>query len=306
MVPEQNGRRGYAHPSYAQSFSDIATPIALPNSGATVLARPIGDTGLRDIMGAYPLFACEHWEKLPADLAALAADFVSMVAVADPACPLSAERLAGIFTVVRPLGPRYLIDLTRFAMANLGRHHARKLKRASAGRIDIMTDAAAAACGEDFAVLYRTLAARKGITGFRRLSDRILARQLAVPGTVAVVSHDDDGLLGIDVYYQDGAWAYAHLSAYSERGYDQSVSYPMMAAAIDYFGGRVDRLDLGGAPQQAGADGIAFFKAGWSNATCPTLLCGAVLRDDDYRRIAGSADIKAAGYFPAYRAGEAW
>jgi hypothetical protein len=48
---------GYAHPSYAKSFSEFATPVELPHCGGWALERTIAGSGLRDAMGCYPIFA---------------------------------------------------------------------------------------------------------------------------------------------------------------------------------------------------------------------------------------------------------
>ncbi len=76
----------------------------------------------------------------------------------------------------------------------------------------------------------------------------------------------------------------------------------MMAAAVDYFAGVADVIDLGGAPPGPAGEGMAAFKRGWTGLTAPAWLCGRVLDPVAYARLAPEADP--AGWFPAYRRGE--
>ena len=143
---------------------------------------------------------------------------------------------------------------------------------------------------------------RKGIRDARAFSRDSLIAQAELPGAHLVTAHLDGALVGADLYYLAGGRAYAHLLAYAPDGYAQAVSYPMMAAAADYFAGAADVIDLGGAPPGPAGEGMAAFKRGWTGVTAPAYLCGRVLDPLAYARLAPDADP--AGWFPAYRRGE--
>src|SRR5229473_8652620 len=75
---------GYAHPGYAASLSEFGTPRLLPRSGGWILERRIPGCQERDAMGCYPLFACQHWSQLHADLDEIGSELVSVTLVTDP------------------------------------------------------------------------------------------------------------------------------------------------------------------------------------------------------------------------------
>jgi hypothetical protein len=301
-VEDGAASQGYASLAYARSFAEWGEPFALPGSGGHLLRRPIPGGGAYDAAGCYPLFACPRWDRLADDLKQLPAGLVTVSLVTDPFSPLAAAELASLFDVVRPLGEHYLVDLATHAEPS--RHHRRKLREATPG-LEIAVAAEPSDALDDWVALYDTLTRKRGIAGLRRFSRAIFAAQLAVPGTVLIAARLDGRLLGIDWYIQDGARVFAHLSAYSDEGYDHSVSYPLMAAAIAHFRTHAAVLDLGGAPSVAAANagGIAAFKSGWSNRTLPSYFCGSVLMQDEYRRLCGG-EPKADAFFPLYRRGE--
>jgi hypothetical protein len=293
---------GYRSAAYAAALGAFGTPVALGRTGGRALLRPIPGSGRADLAGPYPLFCCADWEALgPALAGPLPGDPVTLTLVADPFCPLPPETLGGLFDICRPLHDHWLIDLALPLAPS--RHHRRKLRGAGAARID--AGPADPAFGPDWARLYRGLALRKGITDRRAFDDTSLAAQLAVPGAHLVVARDGGGqVLGADLYYLDGAVAHAHLSAYAPEGYAQSVSYPMIAAAAEYFRPCAAIIDLGGTPAvEAGREGggVGHFKQGWTRLSRPSHLCGRILDPAAYARLSGAART---AWFPAYRAGE--
>jgi hypothetical protein len=296
-------RGGYASRGYAQSLAPWGQIWPLPASGGSLLLRPIPGGAERDASGCYPVFSCPRWPGLAGDLRQLPPDLVALSLVTDPFCPLAVAELKAMFGFVRLLGDHYLVDLT--AAPPPSRHHRRKLREAPAG-LDIALAGNPSALLDDWVLLYDMLSRKRGIRGLRRFSRQIFAAQLAVPGTVVFVAELAGRLLGLDWYYQDQDRVFAHLSAYSEEGYQHSVSYPLMAAAIAHFRTRASVLDLGGAPAVAvsNSGGIAAFKAGWSTRTLPSYLCGSVLMHDEYLRLSGGRTASADAFFPHYRRGE--
>src|SRR6185436_10515896 len=101
---------GYRHPGYATSLSEFGTPLYLPRSGGWLLVREIPNSTRRDAMGCYPLFFCDDYEALAADLQDLAPDIVSVVLVADPVSPPAAKVLGSVFDFARAYKPHYFLE----------------------------------------------------------------------------------------------------------------------------------------------------------------------------------------------------
>ncbi len=286
---------GYASAAYLRALG--LTPRALGRTGGYLVERALPGGGV-DLAGAYPLFACQDWQALARAVADLPAGPITLTLVSDPFNPLGAAGLGAIFPVCRKLHDHWIVDLS--APPVVSRHHRRKLRAAGAVRIE--AGPADPALGAAWAALYGHLVAKKSIRDARAFSPQSLAAQLAVPGAQLVTAWDGPQLLGADLYYLDRGRAYAHLSAYAPEGYARSVSYPMLAAAIEHFRTSASVIDLGGAPAGPAGQGIAHFKSGWTSQTLPSHLCGKVLDARAYLELAPGADPD--GFFPAYRAGE--
>jgi hypothetical protein len=296
MCSHLNEPQGYSSAAYLTALGQ--TPLPLGETGGFVTRRAIGATRQTDLSGAWPIFTCQNWSILAKGIAAIAPGPASLTLVSDPFAPLSQTELAAIFPVCRPLHDHWIVNLS--APSRLSKHHRRALRNATDAQIT--AGPASPDLAEGWAAVYAHLVAKKQIRDSRAFSASALAAQLAVPGGHVVSAWDRETLLGVDLYYLDRGRAFAHLSAYSPQGYAVSVSYPMMAAAIDYFAPLAEAIDLGGAPGGSAGPGIAQFKAGWTPLTRPTYLCGKVLDRKAYDRLAPDAESK--GWFPAYRAGE--
>jgi hypothetical protein len=284
---------GYRSAAYADSLAALGRALPLGDTGGFVIEREIAGSNAVDLMGPYPLLSCTHWDALGEALAGFGANAVSLTLVTDPFCPLSAGRLAAIFPLCRPLHDHYLIDLE--APPALSRHHQRKLRRV--GAVELRAGPAQTSDLDDWVRLYDVLIARNSIEDLRKFNRESFRHQLSVPGAHLVSAWEQGEMVGADLYYQDRGFVFAHLSAYSERGYAQSVSYPMMGCAIEYFRGKSEFIDLGGVP--TGASGLLEFKAGWTGVTRPSYLCGKVLNPARYAELCkGLAET---AYFPAYR-----
>lgn len=308
---------GYRSAAYARALAAHGRALPLGDTGGFVIARDVPGLGhgpdRTDLMGPYPLLCCRDWDRLGPALDALRGGrgdgleaYVTLTFVTDPFCSLPPDRLAAMFDLCRPLHDHFLIDLR--APAQPSRHHRRKLRRAAqAGPLRIVAEQPGPEMLDDWAGLYDVLVARKVIGDLRAFDRDSFAHQLAVPGARIVTAWDGDVLLGADLYYIDGDVAYAHLSAYAEAGYARSVSYPMMAHAIDMFrsdpGSPIRWINLGGVPaSEAAGGGIGHFKRGWTGLTRPSHLCGLILDRQAYAALCPAGPQS--GYFPAYRAGE--
>ncbi len=75
---------GYAHREYAESLAEFGTPRSLPECGGNILERRIPNFSYHDAMGSYPMFACQNWSRLRADLENIRDELVSLSLVTDP------------------------------------------------------------------------------------------------------------------------------------------------------------------------------------------------------------------------------
>lgn len=319
--PDAAGPAGYRSAAYAAALAGIGRPRPFGATGGHLLERAIPDCDRTDLMGPYPVFCCTDWAALGPAVAALeeagcagtgsvsgpvSLPPVSLTLVTDPFCPLDRDALAAIFDLCAPLHDHMTIDLARPLAPS--KHHRKKLRRADP-TTRIEAGPADPALGPAFAGLYAGLARKKGIGDLRRFDAASLEAQLAVPGAHLVTARDAAGtLIGADLFYLDGGVAYAHLSAYAARGYDLSVSYPMIAAAHAHFAPLARWIDLGGVPAgtaggSAEGGGVGHFKRGWTDLSRPTYLCGTVLDQAANDRLT-AARAPGAEWFPAYRAGE--
>lgn len=304
--------QGYASPAYASAVSSGASVVPLGATGGHVTQRPIAGSDRVDWAGPYPLFDCADWGGLAQAVAGpLPGDPVSLTLVTDPFCPLAPAALAQTFDICRVLHDHWLIDLTQPLTPS--RHHRRKLRQA--GRAEIQAGPATPDemphqtpdQSADFARLYAALVAKKEITDLRAFSAQSLSAQLAVPGAHLVTAWAEGVMIGADLYYLSRGVAYAHLSAYAPEGYAQSVSYPMIAAAAEYFRPLAQVIDLGGVPAVAAGQkggGVGHFKRGWTDLNRPSYLCGKICDREAYGALTRElpSDQTQTGYFPAYRA----
>lgn len=297
---------GYLHRLYAESFSELATPLHLPGCDGWLLERRIPGSELDDAMGCYPLFACRDWSRVGSDLEALGSNLVSVTLVADPFGNYAEHGLRTVFDLVRPFKRHYVTDLEIYEDHILTRNRRRNIARARARvRVETCTDRAQHL--DEWVDLYAGLIERHRITGVAAFSRASLARQLAVPGLLMLRATVDDDPVGVDLWYVQGDVAYSHLGATSDLGYKLGASYALLSHAIEELRGRVRWLDLGGSAglddDEAGS-GLSRFKERWATGTRTAYLCGRVLQPERYAQLSQVRGTTTASYFPAYRAGE--
>jgi len=295
---------GYAHPDYCASLAAFGEPRWLAKSRGWVLERPIGSGSDRDAMGCYPLFACEDWSGLRADLTTLGSEVVSLSLVTDPFGSFEIDELRACFPdKFVPFKEHFIADTTQPPETFVSKHHRYYAQRAlktltveQCRQPENLLDA--------WSALYSNLVARHRLTGIKAFSRAAFERQLKVPGLVTFEAIEHDKIVAAHLWYVRGEVAYSHLEASSPLGYALMASYALYWAAIGYFSQRVRWIDFG-----AGAgigksedDGLARFKRGWSHGTRTAYFCGRILDHDRYARL--SAAKITSGYFPAYRVGE--
>lgn len=296
---------GYFSAAYAQSLADFGKPLALPRSGGWLLERPIGETLLRDMMGPYPLFACQDWNGLPGDLEEI--EGVSVALVADPFGEWSPDLLARCFPDrCTPFKQHFVTDVQGPSNPQLSKHHRYYARRAlKALTIDIFEGPALAELTDEWTSLYSYLTSRHGLTGIKAFSASSFAAQMKVPGMTLLRAQEGGVTVGAHMWIVQNGIAYSHLAATNPQGYRALAPYALYAAAIEHFRDRVTVLNLGGAAGSNDADdGLARFKRGWSNRTIPVFFCGRILDRAAYDALARTAGGAEQSYFPAYRMGE--
>ena len=299
---------GYLHPAYAASLAELGRARPLPRSGGWVLERAIpGRAGEHDALGCYPLFCCRDWAQLRTDLDGQGDELVSLALVTDPFGAYDEALLRDCFkNLVVPFKQHFVVDLNRPAETFVHPHHRRNARKAQA-RLQVERCAEPASLLADWTALYSALRERHGITGLAAFSPECFARQLAVPGLVALRATHDGATVGMLLWYVQGDLAYYHLGAHSRSGYELRASFALFSYAIDYFARQGLRyLSLGGGAgaEGGGTSGLSRFKAGWSNETRTAYFCGRIFDPQRYAEIVRAKGVPPTEYFPAYRLGE--
>ena len=240
------------------------------------------------------------------DLAELRRDCVSLVLVADPFSPLSLTDLRGHFDLVVLFKQHFVADLsiaTRDIVKGKRYRNARSVLRRM--KVEVAEDANAHWV-DDWMSLQHELDRRHKLFGMKRLSLEATTRLFKTPGLVLFRAILEDVTVGMHVDFVDGDRAYAHLAAYSASGYRANASTALNVFEMEYFRGRVDRIDWGGVAGHSDDlhNGLGMFKARFSNASLPAYLCGGVFDRRAYDAMAQLNASVNSSYFPAYRAGD--
>ncbi len=298
---------GYLHSRYAESLAKFGTPLELSRCGGWILMRQIAGFNLTDAMGCYPLFACQDWSQLPADLEVLVGKLVSLALVTDPFGEYDLTDLRNCFPdVVKPFKKHFVVDLS-CSMDTFVHPHHRRYARKALRELYVEKCANPAQFVDDWTALYKMLIEKHDINGIACFSKEAFAKQLAVPGMVAFRAVYDDKIVGMLLWYIQGDVAYYHLGSYSPHGYELRASFALFWLAIHYFAANGLRwLDLGAGAgiDGKGTDGLTRFKRGWSTGTRTAYFCGRVFDHTKYSELVQATNAFATKYFPAYRAGE--
>ena len=298
---------GYRHALYAASLAEFGTPIELPSCGGWILKRRIPGYPNYDGMGCYPLFACQDWGLLKADLENVGDQLVSLALVADPFGTYSPAYLQQCFRdVVTPFKEHFVIDLRAPADAFISEHHRRNARKALQ-KIGVERCDDPNAFLNDWCKLYRYLIDRHEIGGIAAFSEPAFRQQLRVPGLVAFRAEYEGSTIGMLLWYVQDEVGYYHLGAYNEKGYALKVSFGLFWQAIHYFareGLRWLNLGAGVGATTVMDEGLSRFKRGWATGKRTAYFCGRIFDHTAYRAIIQAGDHKGTDYFPAYRRGE--
>lgn len=295
----------YQSREYIDALSEVGDPVALPRSDGTLLRRAIGDTGEFDAIGPYPFLCCNRWRELNSDLDGLDG-LVSAAAVADPFGDYDPTLLRACFPdVCFAFKEHFIVDLTVPPDARVSKHHKRNAIKALR-HIDVAAESRPRELRDDWVRLYGCLVSRHGIRGVAAFSAASLARQLDVPGLLAVSARLHDRVVGMVLWYVRDDVAYYHLGAYDDEGYSRRASFAVFWRSMELLAERSVRyVGLGGGAgvESDAGDGLARFKRGWATGTRPAYFCGRVLQPDRYEELTRNAGMENASFFPAYRTG---
>lgn len=296
---------GYAHADYAASLAEFGTPRYLPRCDGWILERQIPGTPYRDAIGPYPIFSCRDWSQLARDLDEIGTDLISLMIVPAPFDNFERALLERCFSRVIHFKSHYVIDLAQPLDRIVKKSHRDTVARALK-KVEVSYCAEPHTRLDKWIELFQTLTARHRITGMRAFSPEAFTRQLVVPGMVMFEAKADGEIVGLDLWYTQGAVAYGHLVAFNDRGYELRASYATKWFMLNYFAGKVRWVDLGGGAgsNSQGTDGLSVFKQGWSNGTVPVYVCCRVFDAARYDELTKASSAERTEYFPAYRAGE--
>jgi hypothetical protein len=292
----------YAHRLYLAALAEFGEPVHLSRSRGYLLARPIAGTGLTDALGPYPIFMCDSWRDLAADLEALGDSFVSVTLVPDPLAAVSEAQLAAAFPdVVRPFKRHHVVELDRRWQTRVSSHHLRQIRK-GLRRLELQVAESPMSFLDEWTTLYAHLVARHNIQGIARFSRASFARQLAVPGLVMVRAQLGGVAIGATLWFRAGERAYYHLGACHPLGYRERAFHAMFSVALHFLqesGVRLVSLGAGAGVVESPDDGLRRFKAGWTTSTRIAYLCGRALNRARYAELTRERDDD--GFFPAYR-----
>lgn len=286
---------------------EFGTPYELPRSQGWILKRKIPKTQFYDAMGCYPIFACQNWSNLCADLEEIGEDLVAVSLVTDPFGKFDVEYLHRCFEdVIIKFKEHYITDLNESMNSYISMHHRRyarkSLRELSVERCEHPTQVL-----EEWIRLYDTLIKRHNIREMLRFSRGAFSKQLSVPGIEVFRALYEGSTVGILLWYVQGEIGYYHLGAFSQDGYKLRASFALFWTAIEYFkasGLRWLNLGSGAGLKMDDADGLSRFKQGWSTQTRTAYFCGRIQNQKAYREISKRFLVSPSDYFPAYRKGE--
>src|SRR5208283_155928 len=226
--------------------------------------------------------------------------FVSATLVVDGLLGPPLNLLKGAFTVAWPFKTHYLVDPT--GAYRPSKHHRYEIRRATQRGIEIRTVPLRVIL-DTWTALYEELVYRHRIAGVQRFTRESFEALAACKGLTAVAAYIGGELIACHLWFQYKDFVWSHLAASNALGYATGAAYVVYDQSIRNFSGHL--INLGGSAGIADAadDGLARFKAGFSNRTRAAYLIGSVLDPTTYESLcAERGDPNAHDYFPAYRA----
>ena len=288
----------YSTDIYANALSHWGEAFPVPEWGCHVIVRAV--PGGADAFGTYPIAVMATDADLPGGLERLRrAGLIAVTLVMDEFHRPGSAELRTHFNLVRPYKTHYIRRLS--LPFSYGRHHryevARALRKVSVRQFDLADHY------PEWLALYGNLVQRHRLTGVHDFPASHFAALQKLPGTASMGAWLDGALVSAHLWVGDGQKIHSHLAASSSEGYASGAAYAVYDASIRHFSG-AELLNFGGG---AGAgddadDGLAAFKRGFSNASAPAYICGAILDKTKYDELVAHRAVAAhETYFPAYR-----
>jgi hypothetical protein len=272
----------------------------VPAWDSHVIVRDV-DENSSDAIGPYPIACLAFGSDLRAGLEQLRqAGLVSVVLVIDGISGPSESELQQAFSHVRPFKTHYLVD-SGVGLYRPTEHHRYEIQRAANRGVEIrMVDLPDIL--DAWTDLYDQLIARHRITGVQRFSRTSFETLAHCDGLATVAAFLDDAVVAAHVWFQHEGFVWSHLGAANLVGYKNGASYALYDYSIRMFSQQI--ISLGGAAglEDATDDGLALFKAGFSNRRHRTHLYGAVLDPKRYDVLCSERGVANGDYFPLYRA----
>jgi hypothetical protein len=282
---------------YARTLAHVGAPFWwVPEWGAGLIMRQIPGGGT-DVVGTYPITVFKEGADIAGGLERLrAAGFVSVTLVCDDFH--RPDHLPG-FDVVREFKSHYLHRGPGNSFGNgyyPHQEHRRKIRRAK--RDVVCREISLKAHLNEWCALYDCLIRRHILTGVHAFPRESFAALSEIEGITAIGGFVGDEMVCCNIWAVHEGRAHSHLVASNEKGYELRAAYAVTDFAMRHFMD-CDVINLGGPAGNGDADdGLAQFKRGFSNATAPAWICGAVLNREAYDALSAG---KTTDYFPAYR-----
>ena len=298
---------GYAHPTYVDSLAEFGVPRELSQCKGWILQRKVPGFPYHDGMGSYPLFACQNWSRLYADLENIGNRLVSLALVADPFGEYDVAYLRHCFDNVNLFKKHFVTHLV-YPVKDIVSAHHRRYARKALRELLVEEYPEPTQLIDEWATLYAALIKRHTIAGIRAFSRESFAKQMSVPGIVAFRAVYRGVTIGAHLWYVQGRVGYSHLEAVSSIGYRKWAAFALYWFALNWFhqhrAVRWLNLGAGAGIGSKGTDGLSQFKQGWSTGTRPAYFCGRIFDHERYREIVEAKGVSVTDYFPAYREGE--
>ena len=297
---------GYMHPEYTQSLAEFGAPRLLPRCGGWVLERQIPGSPYRDAMGAYPLFACQDWSQLEADLEVVGKEWISLILVSDPFGAYTPADLEQVFKdVLIPFKEHFVVDM-HLPLNEIGGSRRRKHARRALRNVQIEVCQEPGQFVDTWLDLYSNLIEKHYIQGIRAFSRTAFTKQLSMPGISVLRAVYEGETIGAQLYLMQGDVVHCHLGAVNDIGYEVGATYALDWYSFEYFADKARWLNLGGGAglSSNGTDGLSEYKRGWATDTRTAYLCGRIFNHTIYAELAKAKNISNQDYFPTYRKGE--
>lgn len=290
----------YASYETASLYRHIGVPIEIPEWKCWLLKRVIPETDQFDCIGSYPMLIIDRDANLLGGINRLSdMGIISVVFVTDTfTCP-SHQNMITVFDYNKPFKTHFIYN-TKIGSIQYNKHHRYEIKQALKQieiRIISLKDYI-----EDWIILYQGLIQKHNIRGASALSKEALENLVNLNDITSIAAFKDNKMVSCHLWIKYQQYVYSFLAASNEEGYRHRASYAIYDAAIQYFTD-VDMINFGGC---AGAidnvqDGLAKFKAGFSNDSKMSYVFGSVIKPETYTKLCGS-NTENIHYFPAYRA----